>query len=133
MSLQSHFLYVDVAGIDSGPAALTNHKGGVCTSDREAEIKVPETGRSMSCYRVIAAVIPDPSQLPLWSSRVLIVDETKWKMFGRLTSERLQECVFAGLNGEDIGPLNEAEQYFYDEAVAEALQNPGTVWSPVDF
>lgn len=54
-------------------------------------------------------------------------------MFSRFTSERLQECVFAGINGEDIGHLNEAEQFFYDQGVAEALQNPGTVWSPVDF
>lgn len=61
------------------------------------------------------------------------MDETKRKMFSRLTSERLQECVFAGINGKDIGPLNEAEQFFYDRGVAEALKNPGTVWSPVDF
>jgi hypothetical protein len=81
---------------------------------------------------LVSAVIPDHSQVPFLSSRVIIVDEIKWKMFSRLTLERLQEVTFAGINGKDIGPLNEAEQFFYDEGVAEALENPGTVWSPID-
>jgi hypothetical protein len=55
------------------------------------------------------------------------------EMARQMTSERLQVCVFAGINGEDIGPLTEAEQYFYDSGVEEAKANPGVVWSPIDF
>jgi hypothetical protein len=55
------------------------------------------------------------------------------KMSVQLTSDRLQEVTFAGLNGESLVGLSEAEQFFYDLAVEEALANPGVVWSPVDF
>jgi len=55
------------------------------------------------------------------------------EMARQMTSERLQVCVFAGINGEDIGPLTEAEQYFYDSGAEEAMAIPGVVWSPIDF
>lgn len=60
-------------------------------------------------------------------------DDLYRTMSRQLSSERLQECVFAGINGEDIGPLNEAERYFYEHGVAEAAKHPGAVWWPVDF
>lgn len=61
------------------------------------------------------------------------MDELWLKMFNQLTFERLQEVAFAGLNGEVLLGLSEAEQFFYDRAVEEARKNPGVAWSPVDF
>ena len=55
------------------------------------------------------------------------------EMYQQLTPERIQEVTFAGLNGEVLEGLGVAEQWFYDEAVEEAKQNPGVVWSPVEF
>jgi len=55
------------------------------------------------------------------------------KMARQLTSERIQEVTFAGLNGEVLEGMGEAEQFFYDIAVEEAADNPGVVWTPVDF
>jgi hypothetical protein len=54
-------------------------------------------------------------------------------MASQLTSDRLQECVFAGINGEDIGSLNEAERYFYERGVENAAKYPDAVWWPVDL
>lgn len=54
-------------------------------------------------------------------------------MARQLTSERLQEVTFAGLNGERLEGLSEAEQFFYDLAVEEAREFPGVVWEPVDY
>lgn len=61
------------------------------------------------------------------------MDELWWKMFSQLTSERLQEVTFAGLNGEALMGLSEAEQFFYDRGVEEGRANPGVCWNPVDF
>ncbi len=63
-----------------------------------------------------------------------MTDMDLWhRMARQLTSDRMQEVVFAGLNGEVVEGMGEAEQFFYDRAVIEAAENPGVVWTPVEF
>jgi hypothetical protein len=61
-------------------------------------------------------------------------DLTVWRaMKAQVTIERMQELAFVAFRGDDPGQLSEAEQFFFDRAVADVQAHPGAVMMPLDL